>query len=281
MSDLILAYLIVALASGLACLAGIVFAWRQKRVWRTTAAAVLVVLTVAFAAKVQGRLIMARWLPFSNVILLGNWTTLGAACLAGTLLGWRPVPFWRRAILGVALLGVGVYALTSQMPDGAPPAKNNWTSGVCLQSNHASCSACSAATLLACFEIPANEGEMMDLCLTGAEGTPTLGLYRGLKLKTEGSPYRVEPFFSDIQELLAADQWPALLLVKLEIGAKVDPRYEQQWGWVPGLGHAVVVFGRVDANRIEVGDPSVGREYWMIDDLCVLWQGEGLRLRPR
>lgn len=248
---------------------------------RSSAAAVLVVLTVAFAAKVQGHLIMARCLPFSNVILVGNWTMIGAACLSGMLLGWRPIPFWRRAVLAIALLGVGVHALLHQMPGETPTAADSWANGVCLQSNPASCSACSAATLLTGFEIPTNEGEMMDLCLTGAEGTPTLGLYRGLKLKTSNTAYRVEPFFSDIQELLAADDWPALLLVKLEIGAKVDPRYEQQWGWTPGLGHAVVVFGRVESDRIEVGDPSVGREHWTIDDLCVLWQGEGLRLRPK
>jgi hypothetical protein len=279
--DLVLGYVIVALASCAACFVGGVFARRWRGLLRTTVAAVLVVLTVAFAAKVQGRLIMARFLPFSNVILVGNWTTLGAACLAGMLLTWRPIPFWRRAILGLALLGVGAHALTRQMPGDTPPATDTWSDGVCLQSNRASCSACSAATLLTCFDIPANEQEMMELCLTGANGTPTLGLFRGLKLKTSDNSYRVEPFFSDIEELLADDDWPALLLVKLEIGAKVDPRYEQQWGWTPGLGHAVVVFGRVGPGRIEVGDPSVGREHWTIDDLCILWQGEGLRLRPK
>jgi len=279
--DLVLGYVIVALASCAACFVGGVFARRWRGLLRTTVAAVLVVLTVAFAAKVQGRLIMARFLPFSNVILVGNWTTLGAACLAGMLLAWRPIPFWRRAILGLALLGVGAHALTRQMPGDTPPATDTWSDGVCLQSNRASCSACSAATLLTCFDIPANEQEMMELCLTGANGTPTLGLFRGLKLKTSDNSYRVEPFFSDIEELLADDDWPALLLVKLEIGAKVDPRYEQQWGWTPGLGHAVVVFGRVGPGRIEVGDPSVGREHWTIDDLCILWQGEGLRLRPK
>lgn len=279
MYDLALGYLVVALASSAACLAGAAFAGGRRGISRISAATVLVVLTVAFAAKVQGRLIMARWLPFSNVVLVGNWTMLGAACLAGMILGWRPIPFWRRAVLGVALLGVGVHALLRQMPDGAPTPADMWADGVCLQSNRASCSACSAATLLTYFNIPANEAEMMELCLTGANGTPTLGLYRGLKLKASDASYRVEPFFSNVEELLAADDWPALLLVKLEIGTQADPRYEDQWGWTPGLGHAVVVFGRVGRDRIDVGDPSVGREHWTIDDLCVLWQGEGLRLR--
>lgn len=107
------------------------------------------------------------------------------------------------------------------------------------------------------------------------------GLYRGLKLKTADSPYRVDTIESTVDELLKADQWPVLLLVHLDPDADVDPRYEEEWGWTPDLRHAVVVFGRIGEDRLDVGDPSIGREQWTLEDLRVLWHGDGLRLVKR
>ncbi len=248
---------------------------------RTLLVATLVALVLTFAIKVQGHLVLAQWLPFSNVILVGNLTMLGAACFGGIVLGWRPLPIWRRFLFAAGIWGAGLVALLHQMPWDPPPPGNEWIDEVCIQSNRASCSACAAATLLSYHGIPTNEAEMMRLCLTGSGGTPSLGLYRGLKLKTAGTPHEVEVFQSDVESLLNSDELPAILLVKLELGAEVDPRYEEEWGWIPGLGHAVVYYGRSGDDRIMIGDPSVGRERWTIDDLRVLWQGEGLRIRPR
>ncbi len=60
------------------------------------------------------------------------------------------------------------------------------------------------------------------------------------------------------------------------------PEYpKNEWGWTPGVGHTVVVFGFTDDGRVEVGDPAVGREHWTVDDLRVLWNGEGLRFVRR
>jgi hypothetical protein len=129
--------------------------------------------------------------------------------------------------------------------------------------------------------IHTGEREMMDLCLTGHDGTPQLGLFRGLKLKTRGTPYAVRAFHASREELLQSSNWPVVLLVYLDPKDHVDPRYEKEWGWTPGLGHAVTVFGRVGEDRLDVGDPSIGREEWSLDDLQVLWHGEGLRLVPR
>jgi hypothetical protein len=90
----------------------------------------------------------------------------------------------------------------------------------------------------------------------------------------------VEVIQSDVDRLLDDDRWPVLLLVKLEHDADVDPRYQRDWGWTPGVGHAVVIFGRVGKDRLDVGDPSIGREQWLVRDLRVLWQGRGLPLVP-
>lgn len=281
MRDLEVGYFVIGTVSLAACTIGVVAVRTMGRFARTFLLAALVALILVFAIKFQGRLVVARWLPFSNAILVGNLTTVGSACLAGFVLGWPSLPLWRKTLFSAGMWGVGLAALLHQMPRNPPPPGNEWIDEVCMQSNHASCSACAAATLLVDHGIPANEAEMTRLCLTGAKGTPSLGLYRGLKIKTAGTPYDVEAFHTDIESLLESKDVPAVLLVKLELGADVDPRYEQQWGWTPGLGHAVVYYGPAGTDRIMIGDPSVGREKWTIDDLRVLWQGEGVRLRKR
>ena len=281
MADLVVGFLIISIVSLLACILGAVAIQRVKGLLRTLLVAAVVVFVLAFAIKLQGRLIVAEWLPFSNVIFTGNLTMVGAACLAGIVFGWPSLPSWRRTLFAAGMWAVGLTALLHQMPRNPPKPGDEWNDEVCMQSNQASCSACAAATLLMHYDIPADEGEMMKLCLTGAKGTPSLGLYRGLKLKAAGTPYEPEAFHMDIESLLDSTEVPAILLVMLELGADVDPRYEQQWGWTPGLGHAVVYYGRAGTDRIMIGDPSVGREQWSLDDLRVLWQGEGLRLRRR
>jgi len=278
MTDMTVGYGLVALAALAAAGIGARVAHRGPGPLRTVAAMLVAGLTLYFALCLQGRLVMTRWLPVSNVILLGNWTVFGAAALAGMLGAWHPIPPWRRTILGAALAAAALLALLNPMPRNPPPSADHWQDGVCLQSNRASCSACAAATLLAHYGIQTNEAEMMDLCLTGADGTPTLGLYRGLKHKTAGTDYRIDPVWCDLESLLDTQDRPMILLVMLPQGADVDPRYEQQWGWTPGLGHAVVFFGRVSPDRVEIGDPSIGREQWSVKDLRVLWHGEGLRL---
>lgn len=281
MGDLAIGFLVIGFVSLLACFLGALAVRCAQGLLRTLIIATAVALVLTFAIKFQGHLVVAQWLPFSNVIIVGNLTAVGAACLAGIALGWKSLPVWRRLLLAIAIGVVGVVALLHQMPRNPPAPGDEWIDEVCIQSNKASCSACAAATLLTHYGIPADEAEMMDLCLTGAKGTPSLGLYRGLKLKTAGTSYDVEAFHMDIESLLDSDELPAILLVMLELGADVDPRYENEWGWTPGLGHAVVCYGRAGTDRVMIGDPSVGREKWTIEDLQVLWHGEGLRLRQR
>jgi hypothetical protein len=128
--------------------------------------------------------------------------------------------------------------------------------------------------------IEASEREMADLCLTRSAGTSAAGIYRGLKLKTAGHPLRVEAFHCDISGLRKMSQTPLLLTVELRRGDHADKRYEQDWGWTPGVAHTVVLFRFLPNDRIEIGDPDVGREMWNDDALAVLWHGDGMRLIP-
>lgn len=279
MADLIFASLLIVLASAAAFCCGRWLALQPRTLLRTVATLLVVLLTLGFSLRLHGRLVMAEWLPVSSVIVLGNWIPLGAAFLAGVAGFSARIPGWRRALICLTIAGVAVYSLVWPLLDSPPESHERWTeTGVCLQSNRASCSACAAATLLRVYGIEAGEREMMRLCLTGQDGTPQLGLYRGLELKTRGTPYRPQAFHATADQLLQSNRWPAVLLVRLDAGKQVDPRYEQEWGWTPGLGHAVVVFGRIGEDRLDIGDPSIGREQWTVDDLRTLWHGEGIRL---
>jgi hypothetical protein len=146
-----------------------------------------------------------------------------------------------------------------------------------MQTSWATCSPAAAATLLRAEGLATTEAEMIPLCLTDSAGTPTLGLYRGVKLVAEQNGQAVEILDSTVDELLADGDWPVLLAVKLPFGVD-DRRYADQWGWIPGMGHSVVAMGRTADGRVIIGDPSVGLEAWSEDDLRVLWHGDGMRV---
>jgi hypothetical protein len=163
--------------------------------------------------------------------------------------------------------------------DRPPEVQDHRTAGVCRQTTTATCSPAAAATLLSAVRIPATEAEMARLCLTTPSGTSSRGLYRGLKLKTEGTGYHVRVFQGDLADLRAAlNQGPLLLNVKLVPRPGVDPRFQRDWGWVPGVAHTVVLFGPLGASLFDAGDPAVGREPWDRRALDTLWHGEALQL---
>jgi hypothetical protein len=280
MRDLIVGGVVVAGLAVAAFLFGRPIALRGPKRTATGSVLVAVTLLAVYIVFLQGTLTLARELPFSNLIVVGNAFPLGIGFLAGVLSGQRDVRRWRKVLLCGALFGLAVFAVLKPVVVAPPPSRDRWSREVCLQTSHVSCSASAAATLLRAHGIESGEAELIDLCLTGKTGTTSLGLYRGLKLKTAGKPLRVEVIQSDVDRLLDDDRWPVLLLVKLEHDADVDPRYQRDWGWTPGVGHAVVIFGRVGKDRLDVGDPSIGREQWLVRDLRVLWQGRGLPLVP-
>ena len=174
----------------------------------------------------------------------------------------------------------GLYQAYGFLLGTPPPLDDRWKHGVCRQSSQTSCGAAAAATLLRAYGIESSETEMAELCLTRSAGTPMLGLYRGLKLKTAGTNWDVRPFRGDIASL-RTETGPVLLSVRFDRRATTDRRYEQAWGWSPGVAHAVVFFGFLPDGRVEIGDPNVGREQWRVQDLEVLWHSEGIRLEPR
>ena len=237
--------------------------------------------TVVFQIYASGQLFWARVFPTSAAIIYSNLAAIFAALAAGW--AWRlpETPLWRRAglssVLGVAALIAICWPLCSIVLRPPPEGKSDWAQGVAMQSSWATCSPAAAATFLTAEGIPVDEREMVPLCLTDRSGTSTLGLYRGIKVVADRHERNVEIVDRDLAKLLEDDDWPVLMAVRLPFGVD-DPRYANEWGWIPGMGHSVVALGRGPEGTVIIGDPSVGLEAWTVDDLQILWHGVGMRL---
>lgn len=237
---------------------------------------------VVYINVLQESAALAAVLPFSNLIVIGNWFPPLGAFLAG--LAWKRIPGSRprRTFFVCLLAGVSLYSAYARFMGELPASSDSWRYGICLQTSEYSCSAACAATLLKAHGIDATEAEMESLCFTrSGKGTTWYGLFRGLKLKTAGTAWDVQIFKCTLDELRAKSGGPAILSVRLDPHPGIDPRYERKWGWTPGMQHAVVLFEFKSGSKAAMGDPSVGRENWSIGALEELWHGEGMRLVRR
>lgn len=235
------------------------------------------VFILVYGMVAHGKLIVATVLPFSSAIILGNGLVLLAALLAGLVAGQQNIARWRRTLLVVALIAVGIYCIVCDfVGPRVVVRKFQLNQGVCLQSSAETCSPAAAVTLLKHHGVESTEREMIELCLTRQRGTPPLGLYRGMKIKTRDTEWGVEVFRGTIDQLLAMPQ-PLLLRVRF---AENDRDAQADWAWSTGFGHVVVCYGMSEDGRIEVGDPACGRVNWTVEDLQRRWRGEGIRLVP-
>lgn len=244
--------------------------------------AMSVFATFMFLLYFAGQLFWARIVPSSAAIIYSNL----AAVFAGLGAGWSwrlpGTPSWRRAVLAVLLgltsLTAILWPLLSMALRPPPDGSDKWVGPVAMQSSWATCSPAAAATLLAAEGIRVSEREMVPLCLTDYDGTPTLGLYRGVKLMAARHKRGVEIIDRRLENMLGEDDWPVLISVRLPFGVD-DPRFADEWGWIPGMGHAVVVLGRTPEGDFIVGDPAIGMERWSESKLQTLWQGIGMRVK--
>lgn len=245
---------------------------------------VLAVLTVLLL------LVYIRWwwndprltliLPYSNLIIIGNWFLPLIGVLAG--LAWGRLANWsgRRWATIALLFTVGTYSTLSPVLGKPPACADQWEGDLCLQSTDSTCSPAAAATLLRHYGIPASEQEMAELCLTRG-GTTWLGLYRGLKLKTEGTPWDVEMIQVAPASAEQLPQGPMILCAMLDPQSASLEDYQGEWGWIPGVPHSVVYMHQARDGSFRMVDPYVGVENWSRKDVNVLWQGQGIRLIRR
>lgn len=219
-------------------------------------------------------------LPYSNLVIIGNWFPLFVGGLAGLVWGRFRDSTSRRWATIVLLLGVGAYSTLSPVLGQPPQCADQWEGDLCLQSTMSTCSPAAAATLLRHYGIQATEQEMAELCLT-RDGTTWMGLYRGLKLKTAGTAWDVELVDVDRPSAGSLPPGPILLCVMLKPGSERSHEYQVEWGWIPDVAHSVVYMRQTRGGSYQVVDPSVGIENWTREDVNVLWHGEGVRLVRR
>ncbi|TWU44851.1 hypothetical protein Q31b_00210 [Novipirellula aureliae] len=247
---------------------------------------VVVVGMFTFLFYAAGRMFWARFIEDSAVIVWSNFTPLFAAVSAGLVFRLPKTPLWRRILLFVSLSIAAVLAVLWPFLNiwlrPPLPAGNEVHSGVTMQTAWATCSPAAASTFLRAGGIEVTEGDLIPLCLTDRSGTPTLGLYRGLKLAANANQRDVEAVSMTHEELASNQEWPLLITVQLPASGVENPSYEEDWGWIPGLGHSVVVFGRIaDTGHYRIGDPSIGAELWTSVDMQVLWHGDAIRFKGR
>jgi hypothetical protein len=226
---------------------------------------------------------LAEWLPFSNLIVVGNWLPLFSAALAGLVwarLGTDPA---RRAVVACSLGLAGLLAATWPLLGRTPVCTERWDKlGTCLQTTNYTCSPACAATLLKRYGIAATEQEMAELCLT-RRGTSWQGLYRGLKLKTAGTDWDVEVCQGPVDAVTERSGGPMILSVGLAAGTPDSAELTREFGWVPGIHHSVVLETVRSGGVVVIADPSqeMSREHWDRATLSTLWRGTALRLVPR
>lgn len=246
--------------------------------WVDVAGGVLAFALVGYIVAVWDRPCLARWLPYSNLIVLGNALPLFTAVLAGlSCRRLRGRPRTRTTVV-VLLTVVGVGALIRPLFGEAPACESRWEGDACLQTTKHTCSAASAATALRRVGITTTEAEMARLCLT-RRGTHWMGLYRGLSRKLPPA-WRVEVFDAKNLETLrqVSQDAPAILTVELPRDVPLGWKYRQESGWLPGVSHSVVCLGPDGGDHWRIVDPANGLERWSTADLMVLWQGHGMRL---
>ena len=280
MTDIYVGLAVLALWTAEAFAVAWWFATTVSRRVGSVAALMVVAGTFVFVFGIRDDAVLIKLLPFSNLVVLGNWILPLAGLLSG--FAWhRTSGKLMRSVPIAMLFGVACYATVQPLLGSPPECENSWTEAgdICLQTSEKTCTPACAATILQAIGIPATEQEMAELCLT-REGTTWQGLYRGLQLKTRDTPWAVEVFECSLDKLREMRDRPVILSMELKEGDKRAPNYMEQAGFIPGTPHAVVFYGLFNGNskRFIICDPTGGREIWSPEDLEVLWHGRGMRL---
>jgi len=205
--------------------------------------------------------LLVALVPYSGAIVLSNWLPLMGAFFAGICYRTTAISAVRRAFLSTALLSLCTYSLVSPILGDAPRCADVEFERILeFQTTEQTCSPACAAGLLRLHGIHATERELSELCLT-RQGTHWLGLYRGLKLKTQGTPWDVVVEKISGDELRDGCHLPGIL--SLTFGDVVSQARVEE-GFQSNVGHSVVSLGKTASGNLQVFDPSpdYGFETW-------------------
>jgi hypothetical protein len=229
---------------------------RRSRRWGTIVALIAVLMLAAHASYLNDNPSLSSILPVSDLLIWLNLALPAACVLAGAVAALMRAPLWQRVLFPCLLIVIGFWRVASPLFGNPPPlGPDRWVDDVCRQSTTSSCSAAAAATLLRHFNIATNEAEMSQLCLTHANGTTNLGLYRGLSIKARSAGLNVIAARPTVAQLR---EWPKPLLVNIGLPS--------QSRWAVGGRHSIVLLDW-NADTIDVADPFGGRQRWTWTEL--------------
>lgn len=278
--DLFLAAILIALMSLWAMLIGFRQGQRTSDGSQLMVQGVAVLVSTAYFVFVWEQPRLVSYLPHTAIIVLANWHPLIGSFFAGMYLSSRKVGRLRRITVGPMTLLLAAYAIVAPLLGTAPVCKpGDPASPLVSQTTPYTCSAAAAASLLRLHGIDTSEAQMAELCLT-RKGTHWMGVYRGLKLMTDRTPWDVvaRPFTRDA--VMSLDDSPALLSVNVDTGSIAA---SEDHGFRGHSGHSVLALGSRDNIEVMVFDPSpaYGIECW--DDELLSWVSNGviLQLVPR
>jgi predicted double-glycine peptidase len=279
MADIYIGIAIVFMVSTAFFYCALVIAGKYSRKISTIIAGCLLLLLI-FSIITAPHNWLVNLLPLSNVIIFANLIVPFTALLSGTV--WRLISgkLYRKLLFMIPLVFIAFYSSYGFLFRPVPTSGNNWKDDVCLQSSESSCSAACAATLLKHYGIAASEKELIELCLTRDNGTMLLGTYRGLKLKTKQTQYVVKIEKWNLDKLLNS-KFPVIIQAELKRWSNADKRYAGQWGWTPGVSHAVIFLGKGEGDKVIIADPSIGREQWRVEGIKTLWHGRVIYLSKK
>jgi hypothetical protein len=279
--DLVYGFGVMSGITGCLFLLGIVFAERASRKTSVLVLAVVLALMGVYLWYLWDNILLAKLLPFSNLIVIGNWLPPLAGFLGGV--AWKSMPgsIRRRNSYAIVVWLIALVAMIEPVWGETPLCEDKWDGFLCRQTSKTTCSAAAAATLLKLHGIPSTEQEMAELCLTRNRGTSWQGLYRGLSLKTLGTDFEVEVLSCRPRDLAVLDGSPCILVVGIPQGVEVDPIYTEEYQWGVGDMHSVLFLGFDRDGTARIADPEIGVESWSWDDLKVLIRGRAIRLIRR
>lgn len=229
-------------------------------------------MLIVWGVWLADNLLLVRWLPVTDAIVWLNPQLPAAGVLAGV--AWRRMtgPAWQRIVLVVPLALLGIWRAYGPLWGTVPPLQpHRMTGSVVRQSTTSTCSPAAAATALRIVGINATEADLAGICLTRETGTTQLGLWRGLRLATAGTPVRAVPFIGPLNDLAAAGATPAVVSISLA---------GQQGGFLPTPGnrHAVAILAFNPDGTVEVADPFAGQQTWPLARLREAWTGQAIVL---
>lgn len=261
MSDLVIAIAVMIAVSATAFRVGFHWGRSESLPFRFAVQILALLLMAIYLGLLWNRPVLSRIVPASSLIILSNWLPFWGSFFVGLLMSSPGTPQIRRCALGLLTAVLVVYSTVAPIL-GQPPecAVTSGRDDFQHQTTPFTCSAACAASLLRLHGVHATESELAELCLT-REGTHWMGVYRGLKLKTQHTDWNVvvEPFSPDLKKQPL--EAPGVLSFTFD-----ESRFEglSDHGFMHGTGHSVLMLGSSAVGYVSVFDPApeYGPEEW-------------------